>query len=99
MSINVIDIKEIPSVVGSYSADHSVIVDGHSIPRMRCIDHGLVIEFILDRRFSFTFPKECAYLAAHFAAQAMAIGEGYPHLGAETKDRPFAPQLKELGDF
>lgn len=90
---NIVNLKEIPSVVGAYSADYSVVVDGLSIPKIRCVAHGDDIEFILDRRFSFTFNKDVAYLAASFASQAMAIGAGYSNMEAKNKDRPFAPEV------
>jgi N-formylglutamate amidohydrolase len=71
----------------------SVIIDGHRIPNLVMVDRGAEVEFTLDQRFSYSFPREIAYLAAAFAAQAMAIGAGYPFLGAATKDRPFAPKV------
>ena len=56
-----------PAVVGN-----KVIVDGRVIPRMLCRDLGERIEFIVDGRFSFTFPREWAYLAASMAAEVGA---------------------------
>lgn len=93
MSDNVKSLREPNSIIGAYSADNSVVIDGHAIPKIRCIEQGDHIEFILDRRFGFIFPKEWAYLAASFAAQAMAIGAGYSNLGAKDKNHPFAPQV------
>jgi hypothetical protein len=94
MSENIINLREAPpSIVGCYNQDYSVVVNGRQIPNMRCIEHENDIEIILDRRFSYTFPKELAYLAAAFAAQAMAIGAGYSNMEAENKDMPFAPQV------
>jgi hypothetical protein len=97
MSENIVNLREVPSIIGSYTEDYSVVVEGREIPNMRCVDKGDSIDIILDRRFCYTFPKELAYLAAAFAAQAMAIGAGYPHLGAPNKDRPFAPQVMLIG--
>ena len=85
-----------PSIIGPEIRGNAVIVDGLCIPNMHCFDCGDEIEIIIDRRFSYTFPKEWAYLAAAMAAQAMAIGEGYTHLEVLTKDRCFAPRIREL---
>jgi hypothetical protein len=38
-------------------------------------------------------PAELAFQVAHFAATAMAIGAGYSHIGAETRERPFAARM------
>lgn len=81
-----------PDLKGPIRQGCAVIVDGRAIPDMHMHEHGDTVDFILDERLSFEFPKEIAYQAAAFAANAMAIGAGYSFLGAETKDRPFAPQ-------
>lgn len=52
------------TVVGPERSGNTVIVDSKSIPNMHCFDRGNTIEFILDNRFSFTFPKEIAHDAA-----------------------------------
>jgi hypothetical protein len=93
---NIVNLKEVPSIIGSYAEDYSVIVDSRAIPKIRCRDNGETIDIILDRRFCYTFPKDLAYLAAAFAAQAMAIGAGYSHLGASNKEQPFAPQVMQI---
>jgi hypothetical protein len=49
---------------------------------MTMIDRGETIEFVLDDRLAFIFPRDIAPLAANFAAQAMAIGAGHPSLSA-----------------
>jgi len=69
-----------------------VQVDGRIIPRMTGYYDGDKIALVVDGRFSASFSKEEAYQAAWLIAQAMAIGEGYAHLGAANKERPFAPQ-------
>lgn len=94
MSENIINLREAPpSIVGAYTEDYSVVVAGREIPKMRCKDNGETIDIILDRRFCYTFPKELAYLATAFAAQAMAIGAGYSNMEAKNKDMPFASQV------
>lgn len=75
---------------------HSVIVDGRVIPRLRMHDLGDNIELVLDNRFGITIPRDYAYQVAWGLANALAIGEGYPFLGAESKDRPFAPECFEI---
>ncbi len=84
--------QEVPDVVGSEVRGNNVIVDGRVIPKMMCRERGDEIEFIVDGRFSFQFPKQWSFLAAAMASQCMAIGMGYSHMGASNKERPFAPQ-------
>lgn len=75
-------IKEMtgPAMIGN-----SVIIEGHRIPNMVMIDRGAMIEFVLDGRMAWDFPREWAYYAASFAATAMAIGAGHPHYTAPHK--------------
>lgn len=81
-----------PDMRGPVRQGCSVIIDGRLVPNMHMHDMGDEIDLILDGRLSFPFPRELAYQAASFAANAMAIGAGYAYLGSETKDRPFAPE-------
>ncbi len=60
---------------------------------------GDKIALVVDHRFSASFAKEDVYQAAWLIAQAMAIGEGYSHLGAPNKERPFAPVGTRLGSL
>lgn len=96
---DIIDFKqpEPPSIIGPRRGGCSVIVDDKVIPRMSCFERGDEVEIVIDDRLSFQFPKEWAYLAAAMAAQAMAVGAGYPSLLAPTRDRPFAPTVVQLG--
>jgi hypothetical protein len=73
-----------------------VMVDGRVIPRLTGRKNGDRIDLIVDGRFSASFSESDARQAAWLIAQAMAIGEGYSHLGAESKDRPFAPKGFEI---
>ena len=76
----------------------TVVVEGREIPRLVLRDHGGDhVSFTLDGRFGLDVPRDLAHPVASFVANAMAIGAGYPWLGAETKDRPFAPRLMQLG--
>lgn len=69
----------VPDMIGPKIIGNSVIVEGHKIPNMTMIDRGDIVEFIIDGRMAFEFPRECAYTAAIFAATAMAVGAGHPH--------------------
>ena len=75
---------------------YKVQVDGRIIPRLTGYYEGDKIALVVDGRFSSSFHKEDAYQAAWLIAQALAIGAGYSHLGAENKDYPFAPLGAEI---
>jgi len=86
-----------PLLVGPFTY-HSVVVDGRVIPRLTGNPDGPAhTMLILDGRFSHSFPNEHVRQAAWMIANALAIGQGYSHLGALTKDMPFAPQAMEIG--
>ena len=76
---------------GPVASGCQVIIEGRAIPRLRMIDRQAEIDLILDGRFILPVPRELAHVVAWFVANALAIGEGYPFLGALTKERPFAP--------
>lgn len=82
-----------PSIVGPERRGHAVIVEGRAIPKLHCHERGEEVELILDERFSLSLPKAMAHQIASFVANALAIGAGYSHSGASTKDRPFAPEV------
>ena len=71
----------------------SLIVDGRIIPNIVVHDRGDFIQFVLDSRMAFEFPRDFAINVAAFAANAMAIGAGYAFIGSESRERPFAPQV------
>lgn len=98
MSVEQFPKREAPSIAGPIRQGTDVIIDGRAIPNMHCLEGETETTIVIDGRLSFTFPREWAYLAASMAANAMAVGAGYASLGAETKDRPFAPQAVELGE-
>lgn len=75
-----------------------VVVEGRAIPRLTGSKWSeYETELIVDGRFSAVFTDASAKQAAWLIAQAMAIGEGYSHLGAMNKDQPFAPLCGRLG--
>ena len=83
----------VPAMIGPKRSGHDVIIDGHAIPNMRLHDRGDRIEFVLDDRYSYEFPREWAYLAADFAAIAMAIGAGHTHFKyPHRSNKSYAPQ-------
>lgn len=71
-----------------------VVVEGRAIPRLTGYpqEDGR-ISLIVDGRFMADFPADIAPQAAWLIANALAVGEGFPHLGALSRDRPFAPQI------
>lgn len=98
MSKNVVDFPkhEAPSLFGPQLTGSSLIVDGRLVPHFHIHDMGDKVQFILDGRLAFDVPKDCAHVAATMAANAMAIGAGYSHLGANDRDNPFAPEVHAL---
>ena len=85
-----------PSLLVGPFEYHAVVVDGRRVPGLTGFPDGDGIALVVDGRFSATFPTELAYQAAWLIAEAMAIAHGYPHFGATSKDRPFAPQMSEI---
>jgi hypothetical protein len=79
--------------LGPKRPGHSVIVDGRCIPKLTAIDNGEIVTFVLDERFLYDVPKGMSGLFASAMAQALAIGAGFPHLGAGTRDCCFAPAV------
>jgi hypothetical protein len=73
----------------------SVIMEGREVPGMMMFDRGDEIEFIIDHRVAFGFPKAQAWNAAAFAFAAMAFGAGCDPLNFEP--RPFAKKVVSLG--
>jgi hypothetical protein len=84
-------------IIGPFE-ENRVVVEGRMIPGLtahRQADGRVTL--IVDRRFMVDFPSdEVARQAAWLVAQALAIGAGYSHLGAEGKDRAFAPMCAEI---
>lgn len=97
---NVVNLPPAPKrpelLVGPFK-EWRVQVDGRIIPRLTGHKDGDKIALVVDGRFSASFAEDDAHQAAWLIAQAMAISEGYPHLGADEKRQPFAPMGGELG--
>jgi hypothetical protein len=88
--------KQPDLLVGPFE-EWRVMVEGRIIPRLtghRQEDGRITL--IVDRRFMADFAPDVARQAAWLIAQALAVGAGYPWLGATSKDKPFAPQAAEI---
>lgn len=85
-------------LVGPFSY-YKVKVEGRVIPRLTGYpqDDGR-ITLIVDDRFMVDFEPDVAPRAAWLVAQALAVGEGFTHLGATLKQSPFAPEATEVTD-
>lgn len=76
---------------------HKVVIEGRAIPGLTAFRDGPEkIGLVVDGRFSQSVPVEMAHGIAWLLANALAVGAGYSHLGAENKDMPFAPRCSEI---
>lgn len=71
------------SLIGPQRLGNELIVEGRLIPNIHVHDNGDTIDFVLDGRMSYEFPREWAYMAAIFASNAMAVGAGFPSIAGE----------------
>jgi hypothetical protein len=99
--LSVVDFPEPPKqpdlLIGPFTY-HKVVVDGRAIPRLTGYPNGDdMTTLIVDARFAIDVPNNIASSVAWLVANALAVGEGYPHLGALTKDMPFAPTISQAG--
>lgn len=67
----------IAAMTGPERGGNHVIVDGRLVPNLAMRDAGAFVEFVLDNRTMFRFPRDWAPLAATFAFHAMAVGAGF----------------------
>ena len=79
--------------------EYRVMVDGRIIPGLTGYQDGDRIALVLDHRFSVSLPESDARSVAWLVANALAIGQGYSHAGAENKDMPFAPRGHALASL
>ena len=97
MTDNIVPLHDIEKLIyemkGPELGGHAVIVDGRAIPRLTMRDKGGEIDLILDGRLAFPFAREWAVQAAYLAANAMALGAGYPCATADEKTKSFAPRV------
>lgn len=92
-------IDAIEEMKGAHSLGQSVLVEGRAIPHLAMVDTGAEIDIYVDGRFCVPFPRDLAPSAAWLLGQAIAVASGYKHLGAESKDAPFAPQVGAIGEI
>jgi hypothetical protein len=85
----------IAEMKGPENVGNCVRVNGREIPKLAMFDHGDEIEFILDHRVSYGFPRAQAWDAAAFALAAMAVGAGCDPLNFEPS--PFAKKVVDFG--
>jgi hypothetical protein len=78
---------------------YKVVVEGRAIPKLTGWPRGDETTLVLDGRLAIDVPNDLAPQVAWLVANALAIGAGYSHLGAESKDQPFAPQIAPLGEI
>ena len=83
-------------IIGPFAPEYHVAIEGRHIEQLTAKRGDANTMLMLDGRFLLEVPNELAYQVAHFTATALAIGAGYSHIGAETKDGPFAPKIARL---
>lgn len=83
-----------PQIIGSHP-----VVEGREIRQLRVYEEGDQINIILDNRLSIAVPEQLAVSVCWLIANALAIGAGYSHMGAESKDHPFAPKVVGLDNL
>ena len=96
MTDNIINLHERPDMRGPDRRGNSVIIENRLIPHIHMHDRGETITFVLDNRFEIDVPRGLAHNVGWFVSNAMAVASGYPFLGAESKERPFAPQCHAI---
>lgn len=97
MTDNIEKLFKEPDIWGPEVSGHSVFWEGRRVPNLVAYDRGDRIEFVLDGRMSWEFPRTQAFNALSFMANAMAIGAGYPCFAADHKMEAFASKVVCLG--
>lgn len=80
---------------GAELIGNCVKIQGREVPGIVMFDRGDEIEFVVDHRVAFGFPRTQAWDAAAFAFAAMAFGAGCDPLNFEP--RPFAKKVVSFG--
>jgi hypothetical protein len=90
----------IAEMMGPENLGNSVIVDGRLMPHVAMFDRGDEIEFVIDHRLAFGFPRELAYQAASFAFAAMSVAAGFRHFtGRHFTQHEYASECVNLGEI
>jgi len=84
----------IAEMKGAENLGNEVVIQGRIVPGLAMFDRGDEIEFVIDRRVAFGFPKAQAWDAAAFALSAMAYGAGCDPLNFEP--RSFSMKVVKL---
>lgn len=75
----------------------TLCIEGKKIPKMLGRETEQGCEILLDGRWIYIFDSiQTAYSACSMAANALAIGQGYAWLGADSKTQPFAPTIMTI---
>ena len=97
MTDNVIQLPDgshlVEQMRGVQLSGNSVVIEGRVVPKLTMHETDTEVEFVLDGRLAWGFPKHLAHHAASFAANAMAIGAGFPCFTADHKCEAFAPRV------
>ena len=92
--------QSIADMTGPQRTGCDVFVLGRLVPNMTMHEQASgEIGFMLDDRMMWTFPREIASQVAQFAANAMAIGAGYPCFTADKKREAFTATVSCLGEI
>lgn len=83
----------VAAMKGPEQSGLSVIIEERVVPNLAMRETATDVVFVLDGRLTFGFPKAIAHQAAAFAANAMAIGAGFPCFAADHKCEAFAPKV------
>lgn len=84
----------IAEMTGPENNGNALVMQGHVVPGIAMYDRGDEIEFVIDHRASFGFPRAQAWDAAAFAFAAMAFGARCDPLNFEPS--PFAKKFARL---
>lgn len=99
MSVTDFPKVDIPSPLGAKRSGRDVIVDGRVIPGLSGAKVGDSYHITLDGRFGVELPEHLVHPVLSILANALAIGGGYSHAGAELHGRPFAPKIMNLSEI
>lgn len=87
----------IAEMTGPENLGTALVIEGREVPGIAMFNRGDEIEFVIDHRVAFGFPKDQAWNAAAFAFAAMSYGAGCDPLNFER--RPFAKKVVKLNSM
>lgn len=92
--------QSIDDMTGPQRTGCAVFVQGRLVPDMTVHEQASgEIGLMLDSRMMWIFPREIAAHVAEFAANAMAIGAGFPCFTADKKREAFASKVTMIGEL